>query len=145
MLLRALRPITTAAPVLRPRVAYRYGYATSTGRPSSHDAKQPGGGGSTSSSSSSNEKKDSSALPAPGQGTKIDVSGQGSSVKLDGLGPLVVNVDGSVGRVSNWQEMTVDERETTLRILGKRNKQRLGALKAAREESGRGQGSGGEF
>ena len=84
----------------------------------------------------------SSALPAPGQGTStttLDVSGGGSTVKLDGLGPLVVNADGSVGRVGNWHDMTAAERETTLRILGRRNKQRLAALRAARGDTGSGE------
>ncbi|KAI9903242.1 hypothetical protein N3K66_002594 [Trichothecium roseum] len=87
----------------------------------------------------------SSALPAPGRGTNtttLDISGGGSTVKLDGLGPLVVNADGSVGRVGNWHDMTAGERETTLRILGKRNKQRLAALRAARGYQGADPGSG---
>lgn len=72
-------------------------------------------------------------LPAPGESEPItlDVSAEGgSTVKLSSIGPLVVNVDGTVARISNWAEMTEPERETTLRIVGKRNKQRLEALKA---------------
>ncbi|KAJ5081455.1 hypothetical protein NUU61_009719 [Penicillium alfredii] len=55
----------------------------------------------------------------------------GSAAKLDHLGPMVVNVDGTLSRISNWEQMTEMERKTTLRVLGKRNKQRLEALKAA--------------
>ncbi|KAJ3496882.1 hypothetical protein NLG97_g2331 [Lecanicillium saksenae] len=63
---------------------------------------------STQYSSSSSPKDEESAaaapqkqqqgLPAPGEGTPItlDVSGEGSTVKLSDLGPLVVNVDGTV-------------------------------------------------
>lgn len=78
------------------------------------------------------------ALPAPGEGETVtlDVSGGSTTVKLDHLGPLVVNKDGSLARVSNWKGMTATERETTLRILGKRNKQRLEALKAAEGQDG---------
>lgn len=74
-------------------------------------------------------------LPAPGQGTPIslDVSGGGSTAKLSAMGPLVVNVDGTVSRITNWAEMTDAERETTFRMVGKRNQQRLDALKKAKE------------
>lgn len=57
----------------------------------------------------------------------------GESVRLDALGPLVVNNDGSMGRVGNWAGMTEPEKENTLRILGRRNKQRLEALKKKME------------
>lgn len=75
---------------------------------------------------------DNRALPAPGQGTTttLDVSGNGTTVKLDHLGPLVVNVDGTMSRINNWSEMTDAERDNTLRIVSKRNKTRLDALKA---------------
>jgi hypothetical protein len=74
-------------------------------------------------------------LPAPGEGTadavtKLDVSGAGSTVRLDSLGPLVVNENGTVSRIGNWHQMTEFERKNTLRILGKRNEARLAALKA---------------
>ncbi|KYK55215.1 hypothetical protein DCS_07177 [Drechmeria coniospora] len=71
-------------------------------------------------------------LPAPGQGDAIptlDVSGAGTTVKLDALGPLVVNQDGTMSRISNWPEMSDVEKENTLRVLGKRNQARLAALR----------------
>lgn len=75
------------------------------------------------------------ALPAPEQGTTtLDVSGDGSTVKLDRLGPLVVNADGTMSRIGNWAEMSAIEKENTLRILGQRNKQRMEALKKEKGE-----------
>jgi hypothetical protein len=84
------------------------------------------------------------ALPAPGAGEPItlDVSGGQSTVRLAQLGPLVVNADGTTGRVNNWAEMTAMERETTLRLLNKRNKARLDALKAKDGQSGTGDAGG---
>ncbi|KAI4866542.1 hypothetical protein F4820DRAFT_245584 [Hypoxylon rubiginosum] len=70
-------------------------------------------------------------LPEPGQTgdtTQIPVGGDG--VKLDHLGPLVVNENGTMSRIANWAEMAEIERQNTLRILGKRNRLRLDALKA---------------
>jgi hypothetical protein len=36
-----------------------------------------------------------------------------------------------MSRISNWDQMTQIEKKNTLRVLGKRNKQRLEALRAA--------------
>ncbi|KAJ6441906.1 3-ketoacyl-(acyl-carrier-protein) reductase [Purpureocillium lavendulum] len=78
------------------------------------------------------------SLPAPGEGsdvTTLDVSGEGTTVKLGALGPLVVNQDGTMSRISNWAEMTEIERQNTLRILGKRNKLRLATLRESQAGS----------
>ncbi|KAJ9297953.1 hypothetical protein DTO271G3_4174 [Paecilomyces variotii] len=72
--------------------------------------------------------------PADEDAQKLDVSGSGSSVKLDHLGPLVVNRDGTLSRIANWDKMTEIEKKNTLRILGKRNQLRRDALNAANNE-----------
>lgn len=69
------------------------------------------------------------------QPTQIPVDGQ--AIKLDHLGPLVVNKDGTLSRISNWAQMTEGERKNTLRILGKRNQIRLEGLRG--EEGGEGE------
>jgi hypothetical protein len=83
------------------------------------------------------------ALPAPGEGTSsshpvLDVSSGGGTISLDAMGPIVVNRDGTISRVQNWSKMTEIEKENTLRVLGKRNQQRLATLRA---ENGQGEGS----
>lgn len=105
---------------------------------------QPNDSSSPSSSSSSGAAKPSpteflpapnphaQGRPSPEAGTPVlDVSGAGSTISLDALGPVVVNKDGTVARVGNWAQMTESERQTTLRVLGKRNQQRLAALREA--------------
>jgi hypothetical protein len=81
-------------------------------------------------------------LPAP-----TDVSSTSTStsqtVKLDALGPMVINSDGTLSRIHNWAEMTEAERERTLRILGKRNQLRRENILAAEEESENGTVAGG--
>ncbi|KIM23872.1 hypothetical protein M408DRAFT_332076, partial [Serendipita vermifera MAFF 305830] len=69
------------------------------------------------------------ALPAPedAETTTLEV---GSSVKLDKLGPMIINSDGTVSRISNWQEMSQLERDRTVRVLLKRNQIRLSSLSA---------------
>ena len=64
---------------------------------------------------------------------ELDV-GSGQSVKLDHLGPMVVNRDGTLSRVANWEQMADIERQNTLRILGKRNQLRMAALRAEDEQ-----------
>lgn len=60
---------------------------------------------------------------------RLDLGADGG-VSLDHLGPMVVNVDGTLSRIGNWDQMTEMEQTSTMRVLGKRNKQRLEALKA---------------
>lgn len=85
---------------------------------------------------------DTSTASSESGAPKLDLSKDGGSVKLDHLGPMVVNTDGTMSRIANWELMTEMEKQKTMRVLGKRNKQRLEALEAksaAEGESGGGQ------
>ncbi|KAG9960314.1 hypothetical protein KCU61_g6708, partial [Aureobasidium melanogenum] len=70
----------------------------------------------------------------PAGGLKLDVN-SGEGVALDHLGPMVVNKDGTISRITNWDKMADIEKKNTLRILQKRNKERLDALKQANPET----------
>ena len=59
----------------------------------------------------------------------VDLS-SGATVSLDALGPVVVNVDGTLCRIGNWAAMTLGEQATTQRRISERNNQRLAALRA---------------
>ncbi|KAJ4363184.1 hypothetical protein N0V83_010304 [Neocucurbitaria cava] len=88
-------------------------------------------------STSSGSSQQPLPLPEPSSSqeetTKVDINGEG--VKLDHLGPLVVNKDGTLSRITNWATMAEIERQNTLRILGKRNQLRRESLK--KEQGGR--------
>ncbi|KAF9371940.1 hypothetical protein CPB97_001587 [Podila verticillata] len=74
------------------------------------------------------------ALPAPGDaepGMNLEVNGK--DIKLDILGPVVVNEDGTMSRIDNWAEMAEIEKANVRRILLKRNELRLKKLRAARD------------
>lgn len=58
-----------------------------------------------------------------------------SAVKLDQLGPAIVNSDGTLSRIQNWDSMTQTERDRTLKILSKRNLLRQDKLKELDAES----------
>src|ERR1700761_9153365 len=96
--------------------------------------KPPGQGPDKESTSSSSAQL---SLPAP-----TDISAPASTVptdaiqsfKLDALGPMVLNSDGTLSRIHNWSEMTQVERERTLRILGKRNQLRRENILASEGE-----------
>ncbi|KAI0851955.1 hypothetical protein F5Y00DRAFT_204262 [Daldinia vernicosa] len=82
----------------------------------------------------SSSQKKPLPLPGPGQvsnATQVPVGGEG--VKLDRLGPFVVNRDGSMSRISNWANMPEFMRKDALVALGRRNKMRLDALRAKRQ------------
>jgi len=51
------------------------------------------------------------------------------AAQLETLGPIVVNTDGTLSRISNWLGMTASERALTLKRLKKRNGERLAKLK----------------
>lgn len=84
---------------------------------------------------SSGTRKEPLALPeVPRARTaQLDMSNGDASVKLDHLGPMVVNADGTLSRIANWENMAATEKEATVRIIGKRNQARL---KALREKEG---------
>ncbi|KIJ61250.1 hypothetical protein HYDPIDRAFT_116258 [Hydnomerulius pinastri MD-312] len=63
--------------------------------------------------------------------TNVPIAAE-TPVKLDNLGPMVVNSDGTLSRIANWENMTEAERERTLRVLAARNRARL----AKQQENG---------
>ena len=73
------------------------------------------------------------SLPAP---TDASAPSQDTTqtFKLDALGPMIINSDGTLSRIHNWTEMTEAERGRTLRILGKRNQLRRENILAAEVE-----------
>ena len=67
------------------------------------------------------------ALPAPEDASSaitLDVS-TGQSVTLDRLGPVVVNTNGTLSRITNWHQMGEQEQKLVQRRIAKRNVDRL--------------------
>lgn len=52
----------------------------------------------------------------------------GEAIKLDHLGPIILNTDGTTRRIDNWDILTEKEREVTWRRIKKRNEERRQAL-----------------
>ncbi|KAF2680734.1 hypothetical protein K458DRAFT_271389, partial [Lentithecium fluviatile CBS 122367] len=93
--------------------------------------------GTTSSNPANQASEQVLPLPEPTVESKAVELNVGSEqgVKLDHLGPMVVNRDGTLSRIANWEHMAEIERKNTLRILGKRNQLRMDMLRA--EEAGK--------
>ena len=76
------------------------------------------------------------AEPAAPQQLVPTLAVDGAPLKLDNLGPVIVNEDGSLGRIANWHELSEREQQVTLRRIPTRNKERLAALQAAGTQAG---------
>lgn len=68
----------------------------------------------------------SSSSSDPGVVRTITVDG--ASVKLDHLGPMIINTDGTVARIFNWAGLSEGEKNVALRRIAKRNKARVEQL-----------------
>ncbi|BEJ14177.1 hypothetical protein CspHIS471_0313510 [Cutaneotrichosporon sp. HIS471] len=64
----------------------------------------------------------------------IDVDG--TPVKLDKLGPMIINSDGTISRITTWTEMSEIERDRALRLMVKRNLARLRKLDREHKNDG---------
>jgi hypothetical protein len=54
---------------------------------------------------------------------------QQQKITLDELGPVVVNLDGTMSRITNWKNMSKNEQDQTSRVIAKRNVARMEKLK----------------
>lgn len=66
------------------------------------------------------------APPSAEAATELRVDGD--AVKLHKLGPIVINTDGSISRINNWQEMTGPEQQAASKLVARRNEIRRKAL-----------------
>jgi len=58
----------------------------------------------------------------------------GQSLKLEHLGPIIINTDGTMRRIDNWETLTESEREVSWRRIKKRNAERREILEAKERE-----------
>ena len=74
-------------------------------------------------------------LPEP-TGEKSRELKFGESIKLEELGPIIINPDGTTRRITNWANLTKQEQQSTYRLISARNKRRVAELeKASNDES----------
>lgn len=68
-------------------------------------------------------------LPMPGEVEASQSLEFGQTLALDHLGPIIINKDGSLRRITNWADLTTDEKKHTKRKVSLRNEKRLRVLK----------------
>jgi hypothetical protein len=68
---------------------------------------------------------------------------------MDELGPIIINPDGTTRRITNWDTLSAQEKKSSWRLIGKRNKERLEKLKQEKDKiqdkdkaQGEGEGEG---
>ena len=76
------------------------------------------------SESSGDAGKGKKLLPSSDPNSDIPKLQFGETLKLDFLGPIIINTDGTTKRIANWDALTEKEKEVSWRRIGKRNEER---------------------
>eukprot|EP00588_Corethron_pennatum_P005809 CAMPEP_0194283060 /NCGR_PEP_ID=MMETSP0169-20130528/24593_1 /TAXON_ID=218684 /ORGANISM="Corethron pennatum, Strain L29A3" /LENGTH=118 /DNA_ID=CAMNT_0039028579 /DNA_START=225 /DNA_END=581 /DNA_ORIENTATION=+ len=74
--------------------------------------------------------------PSTGDDPDIPVLKMGETLRLETMGPIIINHDGTTKTIDNWSKMTPAEQETTQRVIAARNKKRIAALEKEAAERG---------
>ncbi len=84
--------------------------------------------------------------PSDPADTSIPSLKLGEKFKMDHLGPIIINPDGTTRRIGNWENMTETEREVAWRRISQRNKVRIDSLNKGKndEEQATGQDEAGD-
>lgn len=59
----------------------------------------------------------------------------GETMKLDHFGPMIINPDGTVRRIANWDTLTKQEKDSSWRLITARNRKRLQELQRQQNEN----------
>jgi hypothetical protein len=90
------------------------------------------------SSSSTSSQQDTIPLPLlpPGDPDQnLPSIKLGETISFEDIGPVIINPDGTTRRISNWEEMTPQEQQTTWRRIKKRNQERRAKLLLEQERA----------
>ena len=64
----------------------------------------------------------------PNSTEKVPTLKFGETLRLDEMGPIIINTDGTTRRIDNWKEMSPQEQEVAWRRIKKRNEERRNKL-----------------
>lgn len=76
------------------------------------------------------QQKEILQLPESDPDANIPKLQFGQSLKLEGVGPVIINSDGTTRTIANWDTLTEREKEVTWRRIKKRNAERREILEA---------------
>jgi hypothetical protein len=75
-------------------------------------------------------------LPPPDPDAKnIPTFKLGETIRFEEWGPVILNSDGSMRRIENWDQLTEKEKEVTWRRISKRNEERRKILLAQQQDA----------
>ena len=69
-------------------------------------------------------------LPAADPDANIPSLQVGESLKLESVGPVIINSDGTTRTIANWNTLSEREKEVTWRRIKKRNAERRAVLES---------------
>lgn len=93
-------------------------FATDGSNGATPDAGKSDGGGTTSGDG------EVPLLKAPEPGSKLPTFKLGETIRLEEMGPIILNTDGTTRRIANWDNLSEQEKQTTWRRISARNEQR---------------------
>jgi hypothetical protein len=111
-----------------------FGIKYSEAKRSEHGSADLGSNGNSQDSSTDGQQIPELPAPITGGDATHTLEVDGPSVAMAELGPIIVNADGTLRRIENWSKLTKAEQASTMRIVARRNKRRLEALKLLEKE-----------
>ena len=81
------------------------------------------------------EKRELPALPALANHAENDEENvnvltlDGDALTFERLGPMIINTDGTIRRIANWDILSPQEKESSWRLISARNRKRVEELK----------------
>lgn len=76
-----------------------------------------------------NQEQQILALPSSVANDGVRQFSLGETLKLEELGPIIINSDGTTRRITNWNTLSKNEQTSTWRLISARNKKRIEELK----------------
>jgi hypothetical protein len=90
---------------------------------------------STSDAFATDNKKEVPQLPPPDPESGLPSIQLGETISFEQFGPMILNTDGSIRRIANWDILTEHEKEVSWRRISKRNEERRQVLLKRQEEA----------
>jgi hypothetical protein len=82
-----------------------------------------------------NNKREVPQLKPADPGKDIPTIQLGETISFEQFGPMILNMDGSIRRIANWDTLSEHEKEVSWRRISKRNEERRQVLLKRQEEA----------
>ena len=118
-------------------LAFPNGWTTKAGRSTARHASEGSADGSGSNSPKLLPDAASSVFAVGGSDDELKtLTVDGAPILLNKLGPVVVTKEGLMGSIDNWHELSENEQALVMKRIGRRNQERIAALKEEQARAG---------